>query len=111
MRKVYGRQRGSKDHNGKKMSRRVGQKAYDWVKLASRVPEEAKGDFSAFRARHESYRARYLEYMCVFIYGSGVLLYCFSPLYCDDTVSCSLHGSITVMFPLLLALKTVKGVH
>lgn len=51
----------------KEMSgRRVGQKVFDWVKLASRVPEEAKADFSAFRARHESYRARY-SLLCVYI--------------------------------------------
>lgn len=38
-------------------ARRVGQRVFDWVRIASRVPEEARMDFSAFRARHEACRA------------------------------------------------------
>ena len=39
-------------------ARRVGQRVFDWVKIASRIPEEAKVEFSAFRARNEACRAR-----------------------------------------------------
>lgn len=39
-------------------ARRVGQRVFDWVKLASRVPSEAKADFNAFRARYEACKAR-----------------------------------------------------
>ena len=39
-------------------AKRVGQRLFDWAKLASRVPEEARVDFNAFRARHEACRAR-----------------------------------------------------
>ena len=38
--------------------RRVGQKVFDWAKIAARVPQEAKAEFGAFRARHEACRAR-----------------------------------------------------
>ena len=41
----------------KMSARRVGQHVFDWVRIASRVPEEAKADFSAFRARHEACKA------------------------------------------------------
>ena len=41
--------------------RRVGQKVFDWAKIAARVPQEAKAEFGAFRARHEACRARLEE--------------------------------------------------
>ncbi len=40
------------------MSGKVGQKVVDWARLASRLPEALKPEFSAFRARHEACRAR-----------------------------------------------------
>lgn len=39
-------------------ARRVGQRVFDWAKLASRVPEEARAEFNSFRARHEACKAR-----------------------------------------------------
>lgn len=39
-------------------ARRAGQKVFDWVKLASRVPEGVRAEFNAFRGRHEACRAR-----------------------------------------------------
>jgi len=39
-------------------ARRVGQRLFDWAKLASRVPEEARPEFNGFRARHEACKAR-----------------------------------------------------
>ena len=39
--------------------RRVGQRVFDWAQLASKVPEEAKAEFGAFRARHEACRTRF----------------------------------------------------
>lgn len=39
-------------------ARRTGQRVFDWVKIASRIPEEARVEFNAFRARHETCRAR-----------------------------------------------------
>ena len=38
--------------------RRIGQKVFDWTKIAARVPEEVRSEFGAFRARHEACRAR-----------------------------------------------------
>ena len=40
--------------------RKVGQKVFDWTKLARQLPQEVKSDFSGFRARHEACRARYV---------------------------------------------------
>lgn len=38
--------------------RRVGQKVFDWVKISSRIPEEVRPQFNAFRSRHEANKAR-----------------------------------------------------
>ena len=46
--------------------RRVGQRVFDWAQLASKVPEEAKAEFGAFRARHEACRTRFAG-----LYGVG----------------------------------------
>ena len=40
--------------------RKVGQKVFDWAALAARAPAEIRGEFAAFRARHEACRARYV---------------------------------------------------
>ena len=42
--------------------RRVGQRVFDWAQLASKVPEEAKAEFGAFRARHEACRTSLAAY-------------------------------------------------
>ena len=60
---VFGRC--STEKYGRKTSemsaRRAGKKVFDWVKLASQIPEGARAEFNAFRGRHEACRAR-LEY-------------------------------------------------
>ena len=38
--------------------RRVGQKVFDWVKISSRIPPEARAAFNAFRSRHEANKAK-----------------------------------------------------
>merc|ERR1712168_635408 len=38
-------------------ARRVGKKAVDWISLGSRIPAAAKGEFAAFRSRHESIKS------------------------------------------------------
>ena len=44
----------------------MGQKVFDWAKLAARVPQEAKAEFGAFRSRHEACRARLVKmWFCV----------------------------------------------
>ena len=35
-------------------ARKAGQKVFDWVKLSSMVPKEARAEFVAFRSRHEA---------------------------------------------------------
>ena len=37
-------------------ARRAGQKVFDWSKLSSSVPQEARAELAAFRARHEAAR-------------------------------------------------------
>ena len=46
--------------------RRAGQRVFDWAKLASKVPEEARAEFGAFRARHEACRTRFVG-----VHGTG----------------------------------------
>ena len=41
--------------------RRAGQRVFDWAKLSSMVPEEARVEFAAFRQRHEACRTRFVE--------------------------------------------------
>ena len=38
--------------------RKVGQKAFDWVKISSRIPREARPMFNTFRSRHETNKAK-----------------------------------------------------
>ena len=38
--------------------RRAGQKVFDWVAFAAKIPEETRAEFSAFRARYEACKAR-----------------------------------------------------
>jgi hypothetical protein len=48
-------------------SRQVGKYVVDWVKIATRVPQAARGEFSGFRSRHETIKTRY-----IFLYISVV---------------------------------------
>ncbi len=38
--------------------RKVGQKAFDWIKISSRIPRDARPMFNAFRSRHEVNKAK-----------------------------------------------------
>ena len=48
----------SSNNKAKMSGRRVGQKVFDWTKLAATVPEGVKTEFGAFRNRHETCKAR-----------------------------------------------------
>ena len=39
-------------------SRQVGKYVVDWVKIGTRVPQAARGEFSGFRSRHETIKTR-----------------------------------------------------
>ncbi|XP_028395564.1 ATP synthase subunit d, mitochondrial-like [Dendronephthya gigantea] len=39
-------------------SRQVGKYVADWIKIATKVPAAARGEFSGFRSRHESIKTR-----------------------------------------------------
>ena len=39
-------------------SRRAGQKVFNWTRLSALVPEEARAEFTAFKAKYESCKAR-----------------------------------------------------
>ena len=43
----------------------MGQKVFDWAKIAARVPQEAKAEFGAFRARHEACKARFVQLLFI----------------------------------------------
>merc|ERR1712180_89129 len=47
----------SQNQFSERPARRVGQKAVDWISLGSRIPAAAKGEFAAFRSRHESIKS------------------------------------------------------
>ena len=42
-------------------SRRAGQKVFNWTRLSALVPEEARAEFTAFKAKYESCKARYVR--------------------------------------------------
>lgn len=42
--------------------RKAGQKAFDWIKISSRVPQEARASFNSFRSRHEVNKANLAAY-------------------------------------------------
>ncbi|XP_062508470.1 ATP synthase subunit d, mitochondrial-like [Corticium candelabrum] len=44
------------------MSRRVGQKVFDWVSVMARAPAEARGDIGALRGRYEALKAAMNSY-------------------------------------------------
>ncbi|XP_046855551.1 ATP synthase subunit d, mitochondrial-like [Xenia sp. Carnegie-2017] len=39
-------------------SRQVGKHVVDWVKIATKIPQAARGEFSGFRSRHEAIKSR-----------------------------------------------------
>jgi hypothetical protein len=51
-------------------SRQVGKYVVDWVKIGTRVPQVARGEFSGFRSRHEAIKSRY-----IFLYIFVIFLY------------------------------------
>lgn len=43
-------------------SRRAGQKVFNWTRLSALVPEEARAEFTAFKAKYESCKASLAAY-------------------------------------------------
>ena len=42
-------------------ARRIGQYVPDWIKIATKVPHEARPNMSAMRAKYETIKTRYVS--------------------------------------------------